>query len=275
MLFRSVAGYLASGFKPQVFIVGSGPAGMTLALRLQERKVPCLLIEAGGYDYSVESQEFYKGDIIGDQYYPLHVARLRHFGGTSGHWSGWCRALDEVDFEPRKGVPNSGWPIGKKDLQPYEAAAAGLLKVRLSAPNRTVTPDLDEIEIVLSPPVRFGTEYRSTVEQSSSIGLFLNTTVKELVPGEGRIDALKVVDADRKEHDLRVQQVAVCTGGIENSRLLLWSNARYGGRVVPQPQPLGRYWMEHPSLSVADVVLFDGAAGQFEKRRFFAPSAAA
>ena len=35
---------------------------------------------------------------IGDKI--LGASRLRHFGGTSGHWGGWCRPLDPVDFEP-------------------------------------------------------------------------------------------------------------------------------------------------------------------------------
>ena len=42
-----------------VIIVGSGPAGITLALSLEQRKIDCLIIEAGLEDYSDESQENY------------------------------------------------------------------------------------------------------------------------------------------------------------------------------------------------------------------------
>ena len=47
-----------------VAIFGSGPAGITTALELEKKNIKCLLIEAGGENYSQTSQEFYKGKII-------------------------------------------------------------------------------------------------------------------------------------------------------------------------------------------------------------------
>ena len=86
-------------------IIGGGPAGITIALEL-ERKISSLIIEAGKYNFSDESQKFYEGSIIGDEYPPLSVTRLRQFGGSTGHWGGVCRSLEEHDFE--------NWPIKKK-----------------------------------------------------------------------------------------------------------------------------------------------------------------
>ena len=118
MLFGSVDELVRSGFRPRVCIVGTGPAGISLALRLQERKIACLLVEAGGYEFSQASQDFYRGEVIGDRYHQLHEARLRQFGGTSGHWSGWVCPLEASDFEPRAYMPHSGWPIRSSDLEP-------------------------------------------------------------------------------------------------------------------------------------------------------------
>lgn len=276
MLFRSVEEFTRSGFRPRVCIVGTGPAGMSLALRLQERKIPCLLVEAGGYDFSATSQDFYRGEVIGDRYHKLHEARLRQFGGSSGHWTGWVCPLDDTDFDKRTYIPYSGWPIRAEDLLPYAPAADDLLEVKAHIPNRHVTQDIDYIQYRFSPPVRFGTKYRSHVEQSSAIGLLLNTPVLELVPGNGRIDSVKVSQGV-EVRDIRVDHVCVCTGGIENSRLLLWSNARHAGSVVPQPATLGRYWMEHPVQTLADVVTTaKGYEKQFETyspdKWLFAPS---
>lgn len=276
MLFRSVEDYTRSGFRPRVAIVGTGPAGISLALRLQERKVPCLLVEAGGYDFSPQSQDIYRGEVIGDRYHQLHEARLRQFGGTSGHWSGWVCPLDSSDFEERAYMPYSGWPIKASDLDPYNVAADKILQVTTHVPDRVLTEDIDYIQYRFSPPTRFGTVYRQAVEQSKSIGLLLNTPVLELVPGaDNRIDALKVSQGE-STIDIRVDQVCVCTGGIENSRLLLWSNARHQGRVVPNAAALGRYWMEHPVHVLADVVTTHGYEMQFESatpaKWYFAPS---
>jgi choline dehydrogenase-like flavoprotein len=275
MLFGSVDELARSGFRPRVCIVGTGPAGISLALRLQERKMPCLLIEAGGYEVSQASQDFYRGEVIGDHYHQLHEARLRQFGGTSGHWSGWVCPLDASDFEPRSYMPHSGWPIRSSDLEPYSLAAEELLQIKAHVPDRSMTQDIDYIQYRFSPPTRFGTVYRGAIEQSKSIGLLLNTPVLELVPGKGRIESVKVSQGTSAA-DIRVDQVCVCTGGIENSRLLLWSNARHAGAVVPHAATLGRYWMEHPVHVLADVATFHGYEMQFETstpdKWYFAPS---
>ena len=76
-------------------------------------------MEAGGLEFSDASQAIYQGEVTGLDYYPLDVARLRYFGGTSNHWGGWCRELDPYDFTPHPFARLSGWPIAKSDLDPY------------------------------------------------------------------------------------------------------------------------------------------------------------
>ncbi len=46
-----------------VAIFGSGPAGIATALELEKKNIKCLVIEAGGENYSEASQEFYKGKV--------------------------------------------------------------------------------------------------------------------------------------------------------------------------------------------------------------------
>jgi glycine/D-amino acid oxidase-like deaminating enzyme len=276
MRFGSVDEFARSDLRPRVCIVGTGPAGISLALRLQSHGVPCLLIEAGGFEFSEASQRFYRGDVIGDPYHKLHEARLRQFGGTSGHWSGWVRSLDPCDFETRDYIPFSGWPIRAGDLAPYAHDADHILQVKPLLPNRPMTRDIDYIHYRFSPPVRFGHTYRDEIEQSRTIGLLLNSPVVEIVPGAQKIDAVKVAAGEGAPRDIRVDHLCVCTGGIENSRLLLWSNARYQGRVVPHATTLGRFWMEHPVHMLADALTVDEYEKRFEghaeERWLFAPS---
>ena len=82
-----------------VVIVGSGPAAITLALALEKNNIDSLIIEAGDEKYSYDSQQNYKGEIVGDGISSLTHNRLRQFGGTSGHWGGWVRPLEEYNFE--------------------------------------------------------------------------------------------------------------------------------------------------------------------------------
>jgi hypothetical protein len=255
MIFASPAAWQASGFRPQVCIVGSGPAGITLALQLERHKVPCLILEAGGFEYTPESQDAYRGTVVGDSYFDLATARLRYFGGTSGHWGGWSRQLDEIDFLPRPGVPLSGWPIRKADLDPYAAPAREVLNLPPVPDDVPLNAEIGEVFLRISRPrARFGEKYRQHIERSSTIGLLLNASVVDFVPERGRIGSLSVRTAAAL-HAVSAPFYAVCTGGIENSRLLLAANARHQGGVVPQAGALGRCWMEHPHFGVGDALM--------------------
>ena len=110
-----------------VCVVGAGPAGITLARRLAGQGARVALMEGGGLEISAESQDLYAGDIVGEEYFPLDITRLRYFGGSSNHWTGYCREFFAEDFAPRPGDPWSGWPIGKADLDPYQAEADAIL----------------------------------------------------------------------------------------------------------------------------------------------------
>ena len=81
-----------------VVIVGSGPAAITLALELEKNNIDSLIIEAGEEKYNYDSQQNYKGEIVGDTISDLTHNRLRQFGGTSGHWGGWSKPLPNYDF---------------------------------------------------------------------------------------------------------------------------------------------------------------------------------
>ena len=65
-----------------VAIIGAGAAGITLALKLSAEGKKVALVEAGGLEWSDESQQIYDAKTVGDPYFELDVARLRYFGGT-------------------------------------------------------------------------------------------------------------------------------------------------------------------------------------------------
>jgi len=72
-----------------VCIVGTGPAGITLAIGLADKGLGVLLLEAGGLEFSDRSQDLYECESVGHEGWPKH-SLLRFFGGTSNHWSGRC-----------------------------------------------------------------------------------------------------------------------------------------------------------------------------------------
>ena len=76
-------------------------------------------------------QALYHGESVDRPYYPLQSATLHYFGGTTGHWSGYCSPFDPIDFEKRDWVPHSGWPFDRQHLDPFYARANKVLEATL------------------------------------------------------------------------------------------------------------------------------------------------
>ena len=78
--------------------------------------------------FAPPTQSLYPGSETGVSYIALEGGRLRFLGGSTNHWGGWCRPLDEIDFESRDWVPHSGWPFARKEIEPYFARAQELVE---------------------------------------------------------------------------------------------------------------------------------------------------
>ena len=78
-------------------------------------------MEAGGLEWSEESQAVAAGESVGLTFPDLDIARLRYLGGSSGHWNGLCRAARRRPTSlPAPG--ESRTPAGRSaraDLDPY------------------------------------------------------------------------------------------------------------------------------------------------------------
>ena len=180
MIFETFAAYVAAGFEPRVAVIGSGPAGITIARTLAKMGVPVAVFEAGGEDLSAASQEIYEGDVVGDPYFTLDTTRLRYFGGSSNHWAGWCRVLDEMDFEPKSWVPNTGWPIRRGAIEPYLSEVHDILDIVPFEDDQWVTRDIALIQLIKSSAVRFAKKYRTDIARDANIALVLDSYVTEL-----------------------------------------------------------------------------------------------
>ena len=120
-------------------IVGSGPAGISLALKLEKKGYKSLILEAGSFDFKIENEKYIDGETVGDKYNDLKTARSREFGGTSSRWGGNCSILKDEDF--------SEWPIKKKDLDIYANEAREILNVRNDLYHNKFSENLDYFNV--------------------------------------------------------------------------------------------------------------------------------
>src|SRR5690348_3382282 len=85
-----------------VIIIGGGPAGISLALELERRRLPSLLLEAGGTRIDAAGQQAFQAESISPaDHGPVHRFRHRVLGGTSSVWGGRCIPFEPIDFEDR------------------------------------------------------------------------------------------------------------------------------------------------------------------------------
>ncbi len=235
-----------------VCVVGAGPAGITLSRSLAKHNRNVCLLEGGGLSASRESQDLYRGDVIGFNYAPLDVTRLRFFGGSSNHWGGWCRPLDQSDFEPHRANPYSGWPITKVDLDPYAKQADRILDIKNASKSTRyfagrATP-FQSVEFSWSAPTRFGMKYRKELGSSNRIHLYLKSNLIGIRLDHSRRQVVELVFKSFRQDgsfSIRAKYYVLCLGGIENARALLSAqgDARYA--IGNEFDQVGRYFCEH------------------------------
>ncbi len=246
-------------------IIGSGPAGMTLAGELSARGRDVLVLEAGGETMRPETQEAYRGTVRGDPYHDIEYGRLRFLGGSSNHWGGMCRPLDAIDFETKDYAPEAAWPIAKSDLDPYFDRAREILEIDTRPDDRSVGDGIRAIDFLWSAPTRFGIEYVDAMAPRDTLRICLDAPVTALTTESGRVTAATIHAPDGTTTEIRARRFVLACGGIENSRLLLHFNALTEGKLIPQDGALGRYWMEHPHFTIGEALMDGAEAGE----RFF------
>jgi choline dehydrogenase-like flavoprotein len=246
-----------------VCIVGAGAAGITLARTLARHGISTALLESGGLTPDADTQRLH--DVVNLQpQYPFAMMRLRYFGGSTNHWGGMCRPLDEEDFLPRPWVTDSGWPIRRADLDPYYPEAMSILDLppQLHAVSfEQLAQDTEHKPYLLgnehaqfeplvwfqSTPTRMNEKYRDEIGNSKRIYCFLHANATELVADDNgsRLRGVKARTLGGREFTFVATAYVLCAGGIENARLLLLSDATVKDGIGNGHDLVGRYLMEH------------------------------
>ena len=239
-----------------VCIAGGGMAGISIAVALANKGRRILIVESGGREYDEQSQDLYRGDILGRGYFELDTARLRFLGGSSNHWAGMCRPLDDIDFRAQQHIPHSGWQIDYRDLQPYHRQVCDILEISDDFTDIELPSPSEEIKRIRfrfsEPPVRFGEKYLKQLEEDANITFYLNANLVDIRIDEatGKVTQFHVANyRNRSErHGFRARYFVLALGGIENPRMMLASRSQIAAGIGNQNNLVGRYFSEHFQL---------------------------
>ncbi len=246
-----------------ICIVGSGAAGISLALALIDSGLSVLLLEGGGSGFEAASQALYKG-VVADPllHSPTDTYRRRGFGGSTAIWGGRCVPFDAIDFEARPWVAGSGWPFRLDTLLPWYSEANALCEA-----GRFAYSEADAFPAGLHPmlagfagadfsadtlerfsiPTDFAARYRARLIRSRNVRLLLHASVVALRTGAaGRaVDRLEVAGAGGRRFTVRAGQVVLAIGGLETPRLLLASRDAHQDGIGNFHGQVGRNYMCH------------------------------
>ena len=255
-------------------IIGAGAAGITLACALIDSGIQVCLLESGGFENAADTQALYDGASVGLANASPSGCRLRYFGGTTNHWEGWCAPLQDIDFEARPWIPNSGWPIRKADLDTYYERAQEICQIGSFgldtnalqdeahrfpefAPDKATTRHFR-----FSPPTRFGAVYRERLDRATNVQvvLYANTIGLETDETASEVRSVRLRTLQGRSGSVRARIVVLACGGMENARLLLLSNQIEPAGLGNGSGLVGHYFMQHIEGVVGRILAADPEA---------------
>ncbi len=271
VVFDSKSDGTSVPFEYDVVVIGSGPAGATVARELASSGLRIAVVESGDFETTKDADALKR--VISEGIAIKDYSRERVVGGASTTWAGLSSPLDPIDMEVREFVPNSGWPIPRDALLPYYERArryrfAALSRfgpmgfATLRAASR-IAPDwrgLDEkVFLACSDPQDFGREQRALYDRPD-VDLHLVTTVTSITKVAGdasRAHSVRVVSQGGESREIRGRVFVLATGGIENARLLLLSKDFGDDGLGNAHDQVGRYLMNHPKNYYGILTLKD------------------
>lgn len=257
-------------------IIGSGPAGLSIAKEFIGSKIDVWVLESGGHQDEPETQALYDIESVGVPRMPQERVRNRIVGGSTHTWFGRCAPFTEMDFEPRDWVPHSGWPISLDSLTPYISRASQTLGLGISrydaqleqelnahAPAPPFNSDLlrsqfwqySKVSNTQREPVRFGKHVLPKFKNEPNIHILTHANVTHINTNAAgtQVESVDISTLEHKRATVKAKVVVLCCGGVENARLLLASNRILPTGVGNQNDMVGRFLADHPGTVIGTV----------------------
>jgi choline dehydrogenase-like flavoprotein len=261
----------------EVAIIGAGPVGVAIAIRLAGRAGRIVLIEAGGKQFkAADNLNYFRAERVDDtRHGPTELNRRRMLGGTSSVWGGRCIPFDPEDFAPTPG--RRGWPIAFAEFEAYVADALDFLDAgppEFSAiaalPNHPVPSGSHAGDLVLdrierySKPTNAWRKWRDHLARLRDVTVIHGAACTEVLTDvEGtRVVSLELRTVSQRRHKVVAGTIVLACGGLETPRLLLASRRTHSRGLGNGRDLVGRFYMAHlvSSAENAGILRFTQAA---------------
>lgn len=273
-----------------ICIVGSGPAGIAIAMEYDGLPIRVAVLEAGGDE--TEAAHASRDRLASDSRFGDFFLDLpgRQVGGNANLWNinapGAAHGLRllplrEVDFEPRNWIPETGWPVSLSYFEGYYKRALAFLKLpeRGFDPEDWAEPDTAPLPLK-STRLRTGMfqfasgeiiskQHRDQLIASKNVTLYSNASVVEIRTDDAdkKVTGLKIASAAGHQINARADQFILAAGALWTTQLLLASGKKPGEGLGNAGGHLGRHLSVHPLLLGGRF--YPSSADLYEKMKLY------
>lgn len=275
-MFKNISNFSSNSvIEYDICIIGSGPAGISVAKQLFDTKFNIAILESGGIEPEDEYQDLNNGENSGPSFLSLYSSRLRCFGGAGKLWAGHCAPFEKDDFKKKTFSSLSGWPISLNDLKKYYIDAAKLLGIsyekfydesflentfleksfkEFGKRNSFLSPNILQVSSVehRDPAEKF----KNYLQSSKNIDVIFHSTVTKLnlKKNPKRIKSVSIADLNNNRATIQAKIFVLACGALENPRILLNSNEISKKGIGNDNGLVGTCFMSHPGINnVAEI----------------------
>jgi hypothetical protein len=191
--------------------------------------------------------------------------------------------LTEVELSARSHVPDSGWPIGLSEIEPFYPRAERVMGVNSLPFGEDIWPMFGVASPAFDPRwlrARFSkwarTNRRNLAQTLGArlarsgnvdVALHANAVEIELERASNRVGVIRIRNYAGREARIRATHFVLCCGTIEVARLMLASRAMAPAGVGNDHGLVGCYFQDHLSVRAGQI----HPANEASFRRMFEP----